>query len=258
MNRHSLHITQLGSGPDIVLLHGWGFNSGIWKSLADQLSLNFRVTLIDLPGHGHSQLLIEEKSLAEIAAMVAVAAPSPAIWLGWSLGGLIGLYIAIYQLAIVNKLILVATTPKFTTTDDWFYGINAEIFNNFSVGLQKKPEDTLKRFVLLQNQGIKEAIYLTRALIAEIKLNCSHSYGLGVMLNILKGGDLREDIAKIKCSLSFILGKEDRLIPAELGDWVQNKIPLSQVYLFDNAGHTPFLSHPKEFWHTLELILNYP
>ncbi|CAB1276991.1 alpha/beta fold hydrolase [Candidatus Nitrosacidococcus tergens] len=258
MSHHNLHITQLGSGPDIVLLHGWGFYSGIWRSLVHQLSLDFRVTLIDLPGHGHSQPLTEEKSLAEISAMVAAVVPFPAIWLGWSLGGLIGLYIAIHQLAIVNKLILVATTPKFTTTDDWPYGTNPKIFDSFSARLQKNPEDTLKRFSLLQNQGLKGIAHLTKELIAETKVNYSRGDSLGVMLNILKEEDLREEMIKIKCSLSFILGKEDRLVPSELGNWIQVQIPLSQLYLLDNAGHILFLSHSKEFWHTLQLILNHP
>ena len=44
----------VGEGQDLVLLHGWAFNSDIFQSLVDMYSTYYRVTVIDLPGHGRS------------------------------------------------------------------------------------------------------------------------------------------------------------------------------------------------------------
>ena len=44
----------VGDGPSLVLLHGWAFNSDIFQSLVDKYKANYRVTVIDLPGHGRS------------------------------------------------------------------------------------------------------------------------------------------------------------------------------------------------------------
>ena len=44
----------IGNGPSLVLLHGWAFNSDIFQSLVDKYKTNYRITVIDLPGHGRS------------------------------------------------------------------------------------------------------------------------------------------------------------------------------------------------------------
>ena len=50
----ALYHEVRGSGPDLVLLHGWSLNLGVWESLARELATRFRIIAIDLPGHGDS------------------------------------------------------------------------------------------------------------------------------------------------------------------------------------------------------------
>ncbi len=50
----TLHVESVGSGPPLVLLHGWAMHSGIWGPLVARLAQRFRVHAVDLPGHGHS------------------------------------------------------------------------------------------------------------------------------------------------------------------------------------------------------------
>jgi pimeloyl-[acyl-carrier protein] methyl ester esterase len=45
----TLYTQTSGSGPDLVLVHGWGLNGGIWDTLAPLLEPGFRVTRVDLP-----------------------------------------------------------------------------------------------------------------------------------------------------------------------------------------------------------------
>jgi len=44
----------LGSGPDVLLLHGWGMHSGVWENVVEGLRDDYRITMLDLPGHGYS------------------------------------------------------------------------------------------------------------------------------------------------------------------------------------------------------------
>ena len=102
----------LGEGPELVLLHGWAMHSGIWGRLVDNLALDFRVNLVDLPGHGINRHIPLPRELDELAAMILSELP-PAIWMGWSLGGLVTLAAAMQQPEKVQKAILVSATPSF-------------------------------------------------------------------------------------------------------------------------------------------------
>ena len=83
----TLHAETQGSGPALVMLHGWGLHSGIWEPVLPRLRQHFRVTCIDLPGHGGSRGWDEGFDLETAAAAALEAAPRRAAWLGWSLGG---------------------------------------------------------------------------------------------------------------------------------------------------------------------------
>lgn len=48
------YVDKGGDGPVVIFVHGWSCNSGFWRHQADALSDDFRVLLVDLPGHGDS------------------------------------------------------------------------------------------------------------------------------------------------------------------------------------------------------------
>jgi len=82
------HDTR-GTEP-LVLLHGWGMNLRVFDPLADALATRYRVTAIDLPGHGRSPWtasLAAPQWLAGIASLL----PRAATLVGWSLGGQLAL-----------------------------------------------------------------------------------------------------------------------------------------------------------------------
>lgn len=72
----------------LVLLHGWGLNAEVWRCIDEELSSHFTLHLVDLPGFGRSRGF-GAMSLADMAEAVLRQAPDKAIWLGWSLGGLV-------------------------------------------------------------------------------------------------------------------------------------------------------------------------
>ena len=82
---NSIYCHVIGSGPDVVLLHGWGMHSGVWEDVVENLLDHYRVTLIDLPGHGYSRAVGAGHTLSELAAAVLAVAPPRAAWVGWSL-----------------------------------------------------------------------------------------------------------------------------------------------------------------------------
>src|SRR3990167_1523074 len=69
-NMSLLFAETMGDGPELVLLHGWGLHSGIFEPIRAELTRQFRVTFIDLPGFGQSAAPTEPYSLAMLRDQV--------------------------------------------------------------------------------------------------------------------------------------------------------------------------------------------
>ena len=84
----------IGEGDcHLVLLHGWGLNAQVWDCITPQLASHFTLHLVDLPGYGRSGGF-GAMSLEAMAQRVLEQAPPQAVWLGWSLGGLVASQVA--------------------------------------------------------------------------------------------------------------------------------------------------------------------
>lgn len=246
--RNSLHIDACGSGPTIVLVHGWGFHGGIWDPLAERLAQHFQVIRPDLPGHGYSGLPAVGYGLDELVdamvAQVAGRAAGPAIWVGWSLGSLIAMQAAVRHPDLVRGVVTLAGTPCFTATDDWRHGVPGALIDRFGDELTSDWKLTLRRFLALQGQGCDPALVRRVREIALQRLPAVD--GLRGALSLLRNQDLRGRLGSIRCPLLVINGVKDNLVPVQgTRAWMQ-QVPDARLVAFHDAGHMPFLSHPAE------------
>lgn len=101
-----------GSGPPVVLVHGLGGAAGNWLRVAPALAGAHRVIVPDLPGHGGSEPLPSAHDLDPFAesvlAVLEAEEAQPAVWVGHSLGGLVGLRAAVLRPAAVRGIVLAA------------------------------------------------------------------------------------------------------------------------------------------------------
>src|SRR5262245_40457900 len=125
-----LNYCPIGQGPDLILLHGFAMNAPFLKPLAEKLLAHYRVHLFDLPGFGNNQQDALSPHPAQIAEYLIQHLPEQAIWLGWSLGGLIASWIAIHYPNHVRALVNLASTPYFIAEPNW-PGIQANAFVDF-------------------------------------------------------------------------------------------------------------------------------
>ncbi len=159
------------NGESLVMIHGWGMNSGAWASVRPALEAEYFLHWVDLPGYGINSD-IHANSMRNIVDLLCPFIPNDAHLIAWSLGGLVAQALAEkLQDTQANKLksiTLVASSLKFSQSDDWKQAISMEILNNFSKDLKEDSKGTLKRFVALQFMGIKGTKDLQRTLIDDI------------------------------------------------------------------------------------------
>lgn len=118
--RARLRHAVAGDGPPLVLVHGLGGTIENWRALAPALAERHRVVVPDLPGHGRSEPLAGSPDLdafAEAAlAAVAEEGGGSAVWIGHSLGGLLGLRAAALHPEAVRGLVLAAAAGPSSTS----------------------------------------------------------------------------------------------------------------------------------------------
>lgn len=101
-----------GDGPPVLLVHGLGGTIENWRALAPPLAARHRVLVPDLPGHGGSEPLPEARHVDALAEAVLGMADAEqirgAVWVGHSLGGVVGLRAAVLRPDAVRGLVLAA------------------------------------------------------------------------------------------------------------------------------------------------------
>ncbi|MCW7546734.1 pimeloyl-ACP methyl ester esterase BioH [Photorhabdus sp. APURE] len=238
--------TSAGDSRDLVLLHGWGLNAEVWRSIEMRCAPHFRLHLVDLPGYGRSQKY-GPMSLADMADEVWRYAPENALWLGWSLGGLVASRIALDHQDKVAGLITVASSPHFSAEGNW-PGIKPEVLRDFEHQLSEDFQRTVERFLALQTLGTDSARQDARLLKSVVLAQPMPSVEvLHVGLEILRTEDLRESLAELTIPFLRIYGYLDGLAPRKILNILDEKWPSSVSAMMRHAAHAPFISHPDEF-----------
>lgn len=231
---------------DLVLLHGWGLNAEVWHCIQEELASQFRLHLVDLPGFGRSHGF-GAMPLDEMANVVLEHAPQKAIWLGWSLGGLVASQIALTHPKRVQALVTVASSPCFAAREEW-PGIKPEVLAGFQQQLSEDFKRTVERFLALQTMGTETARQDARMLkSAVLALPMPEVEVLNGGLEILKTVDLREPLAALAVPHLRIYGYLDGLVPRKVVPMLDELWPHSESLVIAKAAHAPFVSHPAAF-----------
>ena len=229
----------------LVLLHGWGLNAEVWRCVSEELASHFTLHLVDLPGYGRSSGY-GAMTLAEMANEVLDAAPQNAIWLGWSLGGLVASQIALTHPERVQALVTVASSPCFSAHDAW-PGIKPEVLAGFQQQLSADFQRTVERFLALQTMGTETARQDARTLKQTVlSLPMPDVAVLNGGLEILRTVDLREQLASLALPHLRIYGYLDGLVPRKVVPLLDTLWPESESLVVAKAAHAPFISHPEE------------
>lgn len=242
----TLHIEVTGEGPPLVLLHGWAMHAGVFAPLVEHLRASHTLYLVDLPGHGNSHDSTLPLALEPVVAYLADVLP-PAVWLGWSLGGLFALQAAATRPLHVRGLVMLCANPRFVRGQDWTYGMSPEIFRGFARGLREDYRETLDRFVALEAFGSDDARgemrTLRNALFARGE-PAAHVLADG--LELLETVDLREALPALPMPSLWISGRRDRLVDPRAMRAAAALSPRASATTLEHAGHAPFLTHASD------------
>ena len=234
-----------GTGAPVVLLHGWGMNLRVFDALAARLARHYAVTALDLPGHGASPWPAGCTPGRQLQ-LIARSLPRGATLIGWSLGGQLALALAARPVLAVQRLVLIASTPRFVQSEDWPHGLPADTLRQFSRDLGHDSDATVARFLELQVRGsLGSAATLAALRAALARHGAARPPALRAGLALLAQTDLRALAPALSVPTLLVAGASDRITPPGAARALAALLPDARLLELPRAGHAPFLSHEE-------------
>ncbi|NYT72560.1 alpha/beta fold hydrolase [Halomonas sp. QX-2] len=222
----------------LILLSGWGIDQRIWQPLEAHWPTDLAAQAVEWPGYGDTPSLEANATLEELADTMAEPLASDAVWVSWSLGGLLATALLAY-LTPPRGLILLGAGEAFCVKDDVSAkgGVTSAELSAFQRAFQRDPTATWQHFLRWQTQGEpgpRQAYRQLRDLLGDTPPADSPTLATG--LHWLATIDNRPRLAAPPCPVVRLIGDHDPLIsPAQR----RISAPLSDV------GHCPMLSQPQ-------------
>ena len=248
--RVALHVESVGTGPPLVLLHGFAMHGGLFAPIVPALARRHRVHVVDLPGPGRSPPItpFDLTTLTDAMERATANIGGPLTVLGWSLGGQIALRWALASPERVARLVLVSSTPSFVSRDDWPDAMAPETLERFGDELRVVFRPTLQRFLALQVHGSDEGrktLALLRSHLFERGEPSQATLAEGVAL--LMRTDLRPLLPLVRAPALVIGGDRDALVPLPATRALAGALCAATHVAIAGAAHAPFLSHRAAF-----------
>jgi pimeloyl-[acyl-carrier protein] methyl ester esterase len=217
----------------LVLLAGWGCDARIWQPLAGLWPDEIDVNSPDWPGYARRPALDDPTDLGNLARAMADDLPEDAIWVGWSLGGLLATAL-LDHLPAPSALVLLSVGPRFCLPE----GISPRELDAFRRAFERAPDATRRHFLRWQLQGEPAPRAAYRRLLDLLGPEpCADRSTLAAGLAQLAGLDNRNLLAAPPCPLWRLAGAHDPLLAPT---WRE-----SADHSLENAGHCPMLGQPQ-------------
>ncbi len=235
-NGVKIHYEVHGSGPALILTHGYSSTSAMWQGQIEALSKDHKLVLWDMRGHGQSDYpddpaaYSEALTVADIAALLDAVGAETAIVGGLSLGGYMSLAFHRAHPARVRALLIIDTGPGFKkddARDSW----------------NKRAHDTADR---LERDGLAVLQSASRE-----RSTVSHRDASGLAhaaRGMLAQRDARviEHLPDITVPALVVVGADDTPFLAA-SDYMAAKIPGATKVVIPAAGHAVNIDQPRVF-----------
>ena len=254
------HYIEKGSGPPVILIHGFFFDTYMWNRNIDALAEKFNVYALDLWGFGYSsrqQLDFGFPLYSRQLELFMDAFDIPkASLIGQSMGGGTIIEFAVSNRSRVDRIVLADAAGMPNPLP-----VLGKISNLPGVGelMYWLPGNLMRRMTLSST-----FIYDKKVITDEFLENATRFQKIKgsseVMLEITRKGffDKLEprirQLAELELPTLIIWGQQEKGIPLPVGRKLHAALPGSRMQIIDEAGHCPMIDRPEIF---TELVLDF-
>jgi 3-oxoadipate enol-lactonase len=231
-----------GTGAALVLLHCLGVDHHFWD-FTKPLENKLRLCRYDLPGHGTTPVPTAAYTIEDLSAQLARVLKQNGIskthLAGISLGGLIAQHFAATQPEMVDRLMLVDTTPRYDDELRRMWGVRADTARKQGVGALIDG--------LLPIWFSAAYLATDAAPVRYVRETLSRTSGEGYALacEALAAVDLRPFTARIKAPTMVVCGDNDIASFLDAACWLSANIPNARLAWLPKTRHASIIEAPE-------------
>lgn len=240
-------------GVPVVLAHALGMSLEMWDGLAAELAPSHPVLRYDHRGQGGSAPVAGPYGLDELvedaARVVREWGRGPVVFIGLSMGGLVGQGLAIRHPALVKGLVLANTAAVFGPEAGEGLLARAEAVR--SGGMAEVVDATVDRFISVDTR--MERPELASAVRAQLLRADPAGYAAAALA--IRGADWRPGLAGLRCPTLVISGERDPGTTPAMGQALAEAIPGARHQVLP-AAHLSVLECPLAFGEAVQGLLS--
>lgn len=234
VNGIRLHYERTGTGDPIILLTGFGGDSGFWRKASEILSKEYDVITLDNRGSGNTEYngSFSITDLAEdVVALIEHLDLKNVSVLGWSMGSHIAMRIALSSKIELKTLVLVSSYLFRPARSDYILSSMMDAVEDGA------PIEVLARVMncMCYTEEFFERMARDNKEIRLPKL--SDVKGLRHQLNAVNGSDLTKFSKDIRVPTLVIHGDKDIMVDHHEGAELADNIPNCEFLTINGAGH---------------------
>jgi 3-oxoadipate enol-lactonase len=243
LDTRSVVLHARGAGTPLLLLHCLGVDHHFWD-FASALADSVRLLSYDLPGHGGTAVPDAPYTVEDLAEQAADILRRQSISkvhvAGISLGGLIAQRFAAANPEMVDRLILIDTTPRYTDELRGMWAVRAK------AAREQGPTSLIEG--LLPIWFTSAALAINAADVRYVREALAHCSGEGYALacEALAAADLRADAARIASPTLVMCGDDDIPSFLDAARWLEAHIDKARFAWITDARHASVLEQPAQ------------
>ena len=247
-NGVELYYERRGSGDPLLLVHGLLFSAASWRDQVDVLSAEYDVIAVDLRGQHRSETTGDLAGFdlwnqaEDIHGLITQLGIAPVHYAGLSMGGMIGMRLALRHPEDLRDLVLLDTSAR---------GEEPEKVERYEAMRHVMKKGELEHVL----PGLP-VVFFADAYVADFpgkveewfeSLRLCNTNGLEMSSRAVDyRDDISDQLGHIKLPTLVIHGREDVPIPVEEAELLAARIPGARLELVEAAGHQSNMDHPVE------------
>lgn len=258
VNGARLYYEEHGKGEEtIVFSHGLLWSSAMFQPQIEALKEHYRCIAYDHRGQGKSEVTpsgYDMETLYEDAvALIQALNAAPCHFVGLSMGGFVGMRIAIRRPELLRSLILIETTagPEKPENKRKYAMLNfiARWFGLEVVADRVMPIMFGQKFMTDPQRAALRAEWRKR-------LVSNHRIGITrAVRGVIERQGVEDQLSKIKVPTLILVGDQDTATPPELSRKMQAAIAGSELVIIPGAGHSSTIEEPEAVTEAIQRFL---